>query len=134
MKRISENVVSENSISLLGILKCVGLAYIITLIIFLALAIVLSYTEFPETMVPSVVIVGTLISIMFAGTSIARRVRTRGWLNGAVAGLTYMLILYLISSFTVADFRVDQYVIIMFISGMLAGAVGGIVGINLKKR
>ena len=134
MKKISEKLVSDNAVSALSILKCVGLAYVITLLIFLVLAIFLTYTEFPETMIPAVTVVGTLISIMFAGSSVARRARTKGWLNGAIAGLTYMVILYLISSLTVAGFAIDQYVILMFIAGMVAGALGGIVGINIRKR
>jgi len=134
MKKISEKLVSENAVSALSILKCVGMAYVITLLIFLILAIFLTYTEFPETMIPAVTVVGTLISIMFAGSSVARRARTKGWLNGAIAGLTYMVILYLISSLTAAGFAIDQYVILMFIAGMVAGALGGIVGINIRKR
>lgn len=134
MKVVSDKFASGDTVGFLRILKSVGMAYVITLFIFVVLAIILSYTEFPETMVPSVVVVGTLISIMFAGTSIARKARTRGWLNGAIAGLTYMVVLYLISSLTVADFRIDQYVIFMLLAGLGAGALGGIVGINLKKR
>lgn len=131
---MSEKLVSENSFSIIGILKSVGIAYVVTLFIFLLLAIALTYTEFPETMIPSVVIIGTIISIMFAGTSVARKARTKGWLNGAIAGLVYILVIYLISSFTVVNFVVDMNAITMFILGILAGAVGGIVGINLKRR
>ena len=134
MKKVNDMVISEGGISTWNILKSVGMAYLITLLIFLVLAIILTYTEFPEAMVPTAVVITTLISIMLAGTSVARRARTRGWINGGLAGLVYMLILYLMSSFTVVDFRIDQYVWAMLISGILAGALGGVVGINLKHR
>ena len=134
MKKVNDMVISEGGINTWNILKSVGMAYLITLLIFLVLAIILTYTEFPEAMVPTAVVITTLISIMLAGTSAARRARTRGWINGGLAGLVYMLILYLISSFTVVDFRIDQYVWAMLISGILAGALGGVVGINLKHR
>lgn len=134
MKKIAEKSVAESAVNVLGVLKSVGIAYAITLGIFLVLAVALTYTEFPETMVPSVVIVGTLISIMFAGSSVARKARTRGWLNGSIAGLTYMIILYLLSSLTLTGFKLDQYILVMVMLGMVSGAVGGIMGINLKKR
>lgn len=134
MKKVNDMVICEGGINIWNILKSVGMAYLITLLIFLVLAIVLTYTEFPEAMLPSAVVITTLVSIMLAGTSAARRARTRGWVNGGLAGFIYMLILYLISSFTVVDFRIDQYVWAMLISGMLAGALGGVVGINLKRR
>jgi putative membrane protein (TIGR04086 family) len=134
MKKVNDMAISEGGINTWNILKSVAMAYLITLLIFLVLAIILTYTEFPETMLPSAVVITTLISIMLAGTSAARRARTRGWINGGLAGFIYMLILYLISSFTVVDFRIDQYVWAMLISGILAGALGGVVGINLKHR
>jgi len=39
-----------------------------------------------------------------------------------------------LSSLTGKGFGINQYVITMMIVGIVAGAVGGIVGINLKKR
>ena len=134
MKKVNDVVISEGGINTWNILKSVGMAYLITLLIFLVLAIILTYMEFPEAMVPSAVVITTLISIMLAGTSAARRARTRGWINGGLAGLVYMIILYIISSSTIVNFRIDQYVWAMLISGILAGALGGVVGINLKHR
>lgn len=131
LKKVGEKLESYRTVSMLNILKCVGLAYVITLVIFLILAIILTYTQFPETMVPSAVIIGTVISILFAGSCVAGKAKTRGWLNGAIAGIVYMLILYIISSLIVG-FRVDNHVIFMLILGTIAGALGGIVGINLK--
>lgn len=134
MKKYNDKISSEGGSSILSIFKCVGLSYLMTLAIFLVVALLLCFTEFPETMIGSAVVVTTIISIMFGGTCIARKVRTHGWLNGAAAGLTYMVILYVLSSLTGKGFGVNQYVIIMMLVGALAGAIGGIVGINLRKR
>ncbi|MGE5473993.1 MAG: TIGR04086 family membrane protein [Ignavibacteriales bacterium] len=134
MKKYNDKMVAEGGNSILSILKGVGLSYIMTLAIFLIVALFLCFTEFPETMIGSAVVVTTIISIMFGGTCVARKARTHGWLNGAIAGLTYMVILYVLSSFTGKGFGISQYIIIMMLVGIAAGAVGGIVGINLKKR
>ena len=134
MKKFNDKINSESGSTVLSLFKCVGLSYLMTLVIFLIMALILCFTEFPEAMIGSAVIVTTIISIMFGGTCIAKNARTRGWLNGAIAGLTYMLILYALSTLTGKGFGINQYVITMMIVGIVAGAVGGIVGINLKKR
>lgn len=55
-------------------------------------------------------------------------------LNGALTGFTYMLILYLASSIIFNDFTLTQRSIIMIITGILAGSIGGIIGINRKAK
>jgi len=134
MKKFNDKISSEGGSGVLSLFKCVGLSYLMTLAIFLIVALILCFTEFPESMIGSAVVVTTIISIMFGGSCTARKAKTRGWLNGAIAGLTYMFILYLLSSLTGKGFGINQYVIAMMLIGMAAGAVGGIVGINLKKR
>jgi len=62
-----------------------------------------------------------------------RGIRNRGWLNGSIVGLVYMIILYLFSSLMYKNFTIDKYVITMTVIGVLTGAIGGIVGINVKK-
>lgn len=134
MKKYNDKISSDSTSGILTLFKCVGFSYLMTLVIFLLLALILCFTEFPETMIGSSVVVSTIISIMFGGTCVARRARTMGWMNGAAAGLIYMLILYLLSSLTGKGFGVNDYLISMMLIGMAAGAIGGIVGINLKKR
>lgn len=134
MKKFNEKITTESGGSVLLLFKCVGLSYIMTLIIFLFVALILCFTEFPESMIGSAVVITTIISIMFGGTCTARRAKTRGWLNGAIAGLMYMIILYLVSSMSGKGFGINKYVVVMMLVGAVAGAIGGIVGINLKKR
>jgi len=134
MKKFNDKISNEGAVSVMTFFKCVGLSYLMTLSIFLVVALFLCFTEFPESMIGSAVVVTTIISIMFGGTCIARKARTRGWLNGAIAGLIYMIVLYLLSSLMGKGFGISQYVITMMLVGAAAGAVGGIVGINLKKR
>jgi putative membrane protein (TIGR04086 family) len=122
------------SAKLVNLFKFVGVAYILTFVIFLAAAAFLTYTEFPQGMIPSVVVITTMISIMFAGSGFARSAKNKGWFNGMLAGLIYMVILYVISSLTLNTYGIDINGLIMLILGMAAGAFGGVVGINLKMK
>ena len=61
-------------------------------------------------------------------------VRSRGWLNGGIVGLIYMIILYLFSSILFRNFTVDRNVLTMTVIGVLSGAIGGIMSINTRQR
>lgn len=127
-----QNITSENKLNFSAIIRGVIQAYFITLLIFLVFAILITYTNFPESAIPTVVILTTILSIVIAGAKVAKKAKSKGWLNGAVTGITYMIILYIISSLVFTGFVFDKYVLYMMFLGLFAGALGGIIGINLK--
>jgi hypothetical protein len=43
-----------------------------------------------------------------------------------------MFLLYIFSSLLFKNFAIDKYVVTMAVIGILTGAIGGIVGINIK--
>jgi len=49
-----------------------------------------------------------------------------------IIGGVYIFILYLISSILSTQFSLNMYSVIMMVIGIIAGAIGGIVGVNLK--
>lgn len=120
-------------IKLMTILKGVLVSYIITIPTFIIFAFILSNTNFPERYINPVVIITTVISILFAGLTATKSIRSKGWLNGAIAGLIYILILYVASSLVFSDFSINKNVVTIAFLGILAGIAGGIIGVNLKK-
>ncbi len=116
-----------------GVVKGLIVSYIITLPTFAIFALILTYSNYPEKMISPVVVVATLVSVVVAGSTATRNVKSKGWLNGGIVGFVYMLILYLISSIAYRDFSVNVDMIVMMAIGLLAGAIGGIIGINYKK-
>ncbi|OPZ92363.1 MAG: hypothetical protein BWY74_01618 [Firmicutes bacterium ADurb.Bin419] len=129
----AKNIISEHA-NIVSMVKGIGIAYLITIPLFMIFAFFLSYMDFPEKFLPSAVIITTLISLIVAGWTSTCKVRSRGWLNGGVIGLMYMAILYLTSSLAFRDYSIDTHVIIMMIIGVLTGSVGGILGINLRRE
>jgi putative membrane protein (TIGR04086 family) len=120
--------------NLLTLLKGLLASYIITIPAFMLFALILTNLDFPQKMMTPAVIVITVISVLTAGSLSTKGVRSRGWLNGSLVGLIYMLILYMFSSILCKNFTIDRYVITMTIIGVLTGAIGGIMSVNTKVK
>jgi len=128
-----ENHVQTGQVSPGAVLKAMLISYLITLPVFLLFALILTYTDFPERMILPAVVITTIISILVAGSTVTRNARRKGWLHGALTGLLYMVILYVAGSLAFGDFSINRYGITMVCIGILTGAIGGILGINIKK-
>jgi len=109
------------------------IAFAITVIVFLAYAMLITYTNMSERNLPIVVAVTTLLSVMVAGFDAAKGATNRGWLWGMGAGLIYVLILAIIMVILLPTFAVDVRTFTVIILGIAGGGLGGILGINLKK-
>lgn len=106
-------------------------AIIISLILLLIYASLLTYTDISENTMPAVVITISGISILIASSISSMKIKKQGMLNGALVGLIYMVFIYILSSILISGFSLDTKSIIMILVGMLAGMVGGIIGVNL---
>lgn len=119
---------------MINIIKCVAIAYAITIIIFIAYAIILTYTEFTEKQIPIVVIITIIISVMVAGYDSAKSANSKGWLWGMTAGLIYAVILIIIGVLsTKGNIEIEFSTIVMLIMSIAGGGLGGMIGINAKK-
>jgi len=127
-----QEMTSENGIRFGAVFRGIFSAYIITMIIFIVFAFIITYTDFPESSIPTIVVGTTILSIIIAGSKVARRAKSKGWLNGAVTGILYMTVLYIVSSLIFNGFMFDRYVVYMFILGLFSGIFGGIIGVNLN--
>jgi len=119
-------------ISLSTIGKGILISYIITIPLFSIFAFILTYTDFPQHMIKPVVLITTIISVLVAGSFVAKNAKSKGWLNGGAVGLLYMLLLYIASSIVLRDFSINRYILTIMIIGVLTGSIGGIVGINFR--
>lgn len=123
---------TAESMTIFSVIKGLLVAYIVSIPAFLLFALILTNTDFPEKYKSIAVIITTIVSIFAAGMTATKGSRSKGWLNGSIAGFVYMLVLYLVSSIIYRNFTIDRYVITMAVIGVLTGAVGGIAGINVK--
>jgi putative membrane protein (TIGR04086 family) len=129
----AKNIISEHS-NLVTIIMGILVSYAITLPITAVFAYILMFTDFPQKYLPTAVIITTLLSIVIAGWVSTKNVKSKGWLNGGIVGIVYVLILYLVSSVVYRDFSVNMHVVTLFFIGILTGSIGGILGINLRRE
>jgi len=122
----------NGSFGLILLFKGIVVSYMITIPAFMLFALILSNTDFPEKYISPAVVITSIISVLAAGSAATRGLKDKGWLNGSIVGLVYMLVLYLLSSMIFRNFAIGKYVITMTIIGILTGAIGGIIGINTK--
>ena len=109
------------------------IAYAITAIVFLAYAMLVTYTNMSEQNLPIIVAITTLLSVMVAGFDAAKGATQRGWLWGMGAGLVYILIMVAVMALLLPTFAVDGRTFTTVIIGIAGGGLGGILGINLRK-
>lgn len=131
--------VKEKNVSILsqgGFFRALGFALGLTFLIFFISALLLTYTPLPESCIPLISLSTLLISMMLAGAVSAKKVGHHGYLSGALAGLTYSLLLYLASMLIAGEWIFGSYNLILLLIGVFGGAAGGILGINFapKKR
>ena len=119
---------SDNLI--LKILKGIMVSFIITLISIFIFAILLTYTNISEKVIPLVIIGITSISILIGTMMEVRKITKNGMVNGGIIGGIYVVILYLISSILSTGFTLNMYTTLMITIGILSGIIGGIIGIN----
>jgi len=123
---------SELSQNLIRILKGSITSIIITLILLFIFAILLTYTSLQENTIVPVVIVITAISILIGSSISTLKIRKNGLINGALVGIIYIFTIYLLSSLLGSGFVCNINTIIMIISSIIAGMIGGIIGVNLN--
>jgi len=109
-----------------------GISIVITIIGLIIFASFLTYTSISESTIPTVTIIITIISILIGSSMCMSTVKKNGIVNGVLIGLIYIGFIYVLSSIIEGNFALELKSIIMIIGALLAGATGGIIGVNRK--
>lgn len=133
-----ENILQGNNDNLkaniIRIIKGSLLSIIVSVIFLIVFAMLLTYTSLSENTITPIVLAIVGLSILLGSYLSTKKINKKGILNGAMVGVIYMLILYIISSVIFMDFSINASSIIMIICGIIAGIIGGIVGVNTNKK
>lgn len=132
MKSLVETQNTNNN-NFIQVFKGLILAFVFTLILLFLFSIILTYTNIPEDTIAPVIIIITIISILIGASMSTSKIRKNGIIFGGIIGVVYIMSLYLISSIVETGFFLNVYSIVMIILSILAGMIGGIVGVNIKK-
>ena len=129
MEKLNNNEMLDN---IKRIIKGSIFAIIFTAILLLIFAIVLTYTNLEENTIKPIIIVITGISVLIGSSISTLTIKKNGMLNGGIVGLTYILIMLIISSITSKGLTFNVYSIMMILISILMGIIGGIIGVNLR--
>lgn len=124
----------ENIKRISVIVKNVIFAYVITLILFVIYAFVLAFTSVPESSIPLFIFVSGMVSVFIGSSMAVIKIKEKGLINGALVGLTYILVLYLLSSIFSTGFGINSYAFLMILFNVIVGMIGGIIGVNMCKE
>ncbi len=123
----------DNRLRVSIMLKSVMIGYIFSLICFLILALLITFTSLSENVVPLITQIIIITGLVITGATAAMKSRYRGWLYGIITGVLYMVVFLLISWIAVDGFTFDKYAAAKILLGIVVGAIGGMIGINLIK-
>lgn len=117
----------------INILKGLATSYIFTFISFLIFSFILTFTNISDSNIPNIILIISILGILIGSATCTRYAHSQGLLWGAIVGLSYSLLLYLLSSLLLVGFSSGMSTIYLILSSILFGGIGGVVGINLKK-
>lgn len=116
------------------VLKSIIISYLFTFLVFAVVSAVITYTAFPEKYIDVIVLITTVLSIVISGMIVSVGARSHGWLNGGIGGFFYMLVLWMLGMVFSDGVAFSKSKIFMLMLGFVLGAVGGIIGINMKRK
>jgi putative membrane protein (TIGR04086 family) len=123
----------DNRLRISIILKSVMIGYIFSLICFIILALLVTFTSLSDSIAPSITQVVIIMGLAITGANAAMKSKAKGWLYGIITGVVYIVILLLISWVAIDGFTFDKYALAKVGLGVVVGAIGGMIGINMTR-
>lgn len=113
-------------------LKSLAICFIISFIMILIYALILSFSSMSDISMSKVTQTILIISIVIASIYGSKKVKQRGWMFGMVLGLIFALLLIPFGIAFGQMVAVDLYLLAKLLVSALVGAIGGIIGVNLN--
>jgi len=116
----------------INLLKSIALAFTLTLLLLIIVTMLLTFTPMKEDTIPLMSNIIMIISIAVGSIYMAIKAEEKGWLNGGIVGVVYFLILLILNCLFIKPFVFDVYTVGKLLVSLIAGAVGGMIGVNIK--
>ncbi|MBR2704138.1 MAG: TIGR04086 family membrane protein [Clostridia bacterium] len=114
------------------ILLGITCSIVCTITLLLCFSFFLTNNNFNEELIPVFLIVFFSLSILCGSIIMTRKIKKNGALYGASMSSIYIIALYAISSMYIGDFSIKMTSIYMITCGLILGAIGGVIGVNIK--
>ena len=123
----------ENVIAIRKIPRAVFTAFALNVVLVGIFSIFVYFFDMPEKLVSAVIIILSSLCVFFCGTAMARNIEKRGFLNGLVFGMVYLLLIFAVSLAAFGEISVTLHNGVRSICIMLSAIFGGVIGINAKE-
>ena len=114
--------------------KCLGISYIISVLLLLLLSVLATTMDMDSKTVNGCITGITAVSVIICGFMTAKKMGKGGLINGVIAGVLYTVLLYAIGSIVIGSFNFNIATVTALIMGIVGGGIGGVMGVNTKKR
>jgi len=112
--------------------KGIIVACVVALLLFVILALLITYTNISESIIPAGILailsIGALISGVYVGTNL----KIKGWLNGILMGFIFIGFIFLVGCILNKEIVFELSFLYKLLIGIAAGGIGGMIGVNLK--
>lgn len=106
-----------------------GISVVLSVLLLLLYATILTNTNIQENTIKPVVMVICGVSILVGSTISSLKLKKKGILVGMCIGALYFSILYVFSSIAFIGFSLNPSALILIFTGLFLGAVGGALGV-----
>ena len=114
--------------------KNIVICFLLTIVVLFVASWISVMVNLPEAAVALVVSIITYLCVGICGFRSARHSGSNGLLAGALAGLVYVIILYIIGCIAFAEISFSMSAVLTAVICIVCGAIGGIVGVNTKSK
>ncbi len=123
-------MVLKNKLGFRVVLRGLIYAFVITLIMLISFTLLLRFTSLSESKTPQFNIIAMIIGVAAASIYIGMKIKEKGWLNGAILGFLYYLLIILINVMFFKGENGPIYLLSKLLLSTFTGFIGGMLGIN----
>ena len=123
---------TKEKMNFLPIVSGVVLSIVVSLVLILLFALLIKWLEWGDAVIKPINVAIKIISIA-VGVLVATRDGKNGLKKGAVVGVLYVLLSFLIFSLLLGSFSLSMKFVWDLLLGLLSGVLLGVLCVNLKK-
>lgn len=105
--------------------------FFLTLFLILIYSIVCAYIDVKDIVTSVFIVVITALGIMYGAIYAVKKIKCKGWLNGLIVALIYMLAIYIISAINGRKFDISYYGLLRILLSLAVGMFSGMLGVNV---
>ena len=133
--KLKENKTGEKN-NIIGIIEGCAVSIFITVIMLVIISMILAKTTISEEFINPMIMIIIAFSIFLGSIISTLKIEKKGFFTGAIIGIVYFLVMYIISSIANLNFSFNFNFNSLILIALLIffGMTGGIIGVNLKKK